>query len=305
MDKQEAHSYEQQTNVKLFELPPKGFDPLLCTHEERSKHGFPPLPKDPHLLGMYTKTWNRIKGRYHYVHPKLHVSAKGNDGPRMPPNTGISSTSLNWSGNVVYAPSGQSFQWVEAEWNVPSVGAITTDGTTYFCDSWVGIDGDHTSRDVVQAGVRGSVSANAFSSDPQYWFFYQWSPGAKVKVSVPSVTSGDIVKVLVCVGQPGSTTGTIFFYNITTGQSTSVSISAPSSATLAGNCAEWIVESPTLSAGLADYGTVLFTGCGAGLINGTSTIQPGSNFVNMVDSTGKIVSAAGAFGQDVVACLFQ
>jgi hypothetical protein len=59
---------------------------------------------------------------------------------------------------------------------------------------------------------------------------------------------------LICVNS--TTSATVYFTNQSTNVGTSFTITAPSGTTLAGNCAEWIVERPTAAT------TVTMTGGG-------------------------------------------
>jgi len=86
-----------------------------------------------------------------------------------------------------------------------------------------------------------------------------------------------------CASGGGATTANAYFFNLTTGTSTSVQFTAPSRTKLAGTTAEWIVESPAFSdsAGLADYGEVFFSPCTARATDNTSVSRGTGSNINM------------------------
>ena len=66
----------------------------------------------------------------------------------------------------------------------------------------------------------------------------------------------------ICTAGVGATTATVVFANHTSGASTSVNFTAPAGTKLVGNCAEWIVEAPTVGGAqstIPDYGEVFFS----------------------------------------------
>jgi Peptidase A4 family len=140
---------ENGAKILTYTPPPDGFDPLTASQDDLARHGFPPRPDDPHLLARFQHQYNRIKGRYHFIQPTFRVD------PTMTTHTNKGSrvagteTYDNWSGGVVYAPSGQSFKWVQGEWVAPNVHPPTSD-QWYYCANWIGFDGDG-SADVCQA----------------------------------------------------------------------------------------------------------------------------------------------------------
>jgi hypothetical protein len=74
------------------------------------------------LSKRYQKFFSRVRGKFQYVVPTFRVdptkSTHTNKGAKMGAGT---ETYDNWSGGVVYAPSGQSFKWVQGDWVVPEV----------------------------------------------------------------------------------------------------------------------------------------------------------------------------------------
>jgi len=291
--------------ITTFEPPPQGFNPIAATQAEITKYGLPARPEDAHHLERYTRVWAQLKGKFHYIQPTFRVNNEKSHGPRKRQPADSTETSGNWSGGVVYAPSGQSFKWIEGDWVVPDVDA-PTQNQWYYCASWIGIDGDG-SGDVCQAGLECEVfqSGNTITRNIYPW--HEWYPAPEVQITNLAINPGDMVTMVICTGQAaGSTTATVYFSNRTSGASTSYNITAPGSTKLAGNCAEWIVEAPTVGgsqSAIADYGQVFFNVCEAATNNGT-TINGGSgNNINMT-AGGNVVSQGLLVSPTVVECLY-
>ena len=296
---------DQGVKITTFEPPPHGFNPLTATQVELTKHGLPARIEDAHHLERYRRVWAQLKGKFHYIQPTFRVNNEKSHGPRKRRPADSTETSGNWSGGVVYAPSGQSFKWIEGDWVVPDVDA-PTQNQWYYCASWIGIDGDG-SGDVCQAGLECEVfqSGNTITRNIYPW--HEWYPAPEVQITNLAINPGDMVTMVICTGQAaGSTTATVYFSNRTSGASTSYNITAPGSTKLAGNCAEWIVEAPTVGgsqSAIADYGQVFFNVCEAATNNGT-TINGGSgNNINMT-AGGNVVSQGILVSPAVVECLY-
>ncbi len=291
-------------NVITFE-PPRGFDPLAANPADLEKHGFPPLPEDARHRERYKRVFSQLKHKFNYIQPTFRVNSEKRHGPRNRRPSDATETSSNWSGGVVYAPAGQSFKWVQGDWVVPDVDA-PTQNQWYYCASWIGIDGDG-SPDVFQAGVECEVFRSGSSITRNIYPWWEWYPTPEVQITNLTVNPGDMITMLLCSAQAvGSTTGTVFITNRTTGASTSVNLTAPGTTKLVGNCAEWIVEAPTVGgaqSAIADYGEVFFSVCEAGTNNST-TIDGGSgNNINMT-AGGKVVSDGNLITPTIVQCLY-
>jgi hypothetical protein len=117
---------------------------------------------------------------------------------------------------------------------------------SFYCASWVGIDGDG---------------------------------------------SGDVMFCAICVHS--DTEAGFYLTNLTTGASTSFTKTAPEGTHLVGNCAEWIVEAPTVNGGqsaLARYGDVYFDECIAGTKNDHLLYGGDGDLITMVDSSNHPIS---------------
>jgi len=116
-----------------------------------------------------------------------------------------------------------------------------------------------------------------------------------------------MITMLLCSTQAaGSTTGTVYITNRTTGVSANFSLTAPGTTKLVGNCAEWIVEAPTVGgsqSAIADYGEVFFSVCEA-VTNTNATVNGGTgNNINLT-SGGSVVSDGNLITPTIVQCLY-
>jgi hypothetical protein len=173
----------------------------------------------------------------------------------------------NYSGYLVFpaSGSGNSYNDVEAQWDVPSVTSST--GADQYTSSWVGLGsgkGENSSgKDYLldQAGTLQSVT----DDNKSYQFFWELYPEDDEQtsppdgVTLPAISPGNAVEVLV---EHYATNSTEFYLeNLTTDQGTSFIVDWGSGYTEAGEQAEWIMERPTIDneyPELADFGTFTF-----------------------------------------------
>jgi hypothetical protein len=291
--------------VITFDPPPTHFDPLTASPSDLVRYGFPNLADHPAHKARFQKVWGSLKNKFHYIQPTFKVNREKIHGPRKRKNAEGTETSGNWSGSVVYAAKGQSFKWLEGDWVVPNVDAPTA-GPWYYCASWIGIDGDG-SPDVFQAGVESEVTRNGTTVTTNFYPWWEWYPIPEVQITNFLVRPGDMVTMMLCSAQgAGSTTGTVFFTNRTTGASTSVGLTAPAGTTLAGNCAEWIVEAPTVGgsqSAVADYGEVFFSACEAVTDEGITINGGTGDNINMT-ANGTVVSDGNIITPTIVQCAY-
>ncbi|MBV8902356.1 MAG: hypothetical protein JOZ22_01875 [Acidobacteriia bacterium] len=292
---------EGDTKIVSYSPSPK-FDPLSASAAEQVANGLPAMPEDPHHRERYARLWNKVKNKFHYIEPTFRVERDRTHGPRQRQTAEGTQTSTNWSGGVVNPPAGQTFSWLEGDWVVPAVSAPTNNGT-YYCATWIGLDGDG-SNDVFQAGVESDVSAK---SSAVYYPWWEWFPAPSIAINNFPVAPGDMIVMVLCsVSGAGSTSGTVFWTNVTTGASTNVHLTAPGGTSLIGNCAEWIVEAPTVGGGqsaLADYGEVFFSVCEAVTNKGTVVNGGTGSNINMT-AGGKVVSDGNLITPTIVQCLY-
>jgi Peptidase A4 family len=295
---------ENDIKITTFR-PPSGFDPLTASAQELAQAGFPPRPTDPTLLARYQRFFNRTKSKFQYIEPTFRVdttkTTHTNKGAKMGAGT---ETYDNWSGGVVYAPSGQSFKWVQGDWVIPDV-YPTAQNQWQYCANWVGLDGDG-SGDVCQAGMICAVFQSGSSITRSFFPWHEWYPSNWVEITNLSISPGDLVSVLVCTQGAGSTTATIYFGNQSSGVSTSYQITAPSGTKLVGNSAEWIVETPKVNGVLTDmpdYGQVFLSTCEAYLTNGSVVNGGTGNNINLVQNN-KTLSTGTLITPTIIECQY-
>jgi hypothetical protein len=302
--------------VRTFALPPEGFDPLAASDSQLAVYGFPARPRDPARLAAFVNHYTRMKGRLRRIEPAFEVHPS----LRPPQPVGIQGeaggTVPFWSGAVVYAPSGQSFQSIVGEWVVPNVSAVVgsnTIGSTenaYVEVAWVGLG----NSSLLQAGSGGSISPGG---QPSFFLWHEWTPPGWVTVKNFPVNAGDMISVLICTPSgAGSTSATVYFSNNTQGVETSYTLSFPEGsgdpASFLGDQAEWIVERPKVHGGLAilpNYGQVFFSNCVA-VLNGGPDVNAGTSggrngSINMVTTDGMLLSTGAIVAPTVVQCQYN
>jgi hypothetical protein len=248
-------------SVRTYEPAPANFDPRTAPDSLLLRHGFPTRP-DTQTSPELRKAWERaVTGKVNYIVPTFRVNPGKTHGPARKSEAGSSGTSTNWSGSVVTVPnSGDSFKWIEGRWTVPNVYSSSTGNWDYAAE-WIGIDG-WGSGDVLQAGTETDVLFLGGSTQRECNAWWEWyHPGdlGEVQISNFPVSPGDVMWCMVCVISP--TSGSFYLRNVSSGDSTSFTMNAAPGVSLVGNCAEWIVERPTVGGSLpslAGYGTVFF-----------------------------------------------
>jgi hypothetical protein len=298
--------------------PAHGFNPLTADVADLVKEGFPARPEDGQHLARFNQVMNSIKGKFTYIVPTLRENPETFHGPRQRPvspatvspgaGAAATETSTNWSGGVVFAPSGETFRWIEGDWTIPNVDAPTPN-QWYYCANWIGIDGDG-SGDVCQMGIECEAYRSGTSITTNIYPWFEWYPYPETAITNFPVRPGDMVTALLCTSGAGATSASAYFTNRTTGASTSLTFSAPSGTSLVGNCAEWVVEAPTVGgsqSAMADYGEVFFSVCEAVAYDASgrssTTVNGGSgDNINMDDGSGHEVSAGNLITPTVIQC---
>jgi hypothetical protein len=238
--------------IHTFEPPPKGFDPLKASAGDLLRHGYPRRPdaeREPQAAAMWVDAMRRY-GQFEYVTPEIGERPDHFHGPvrrtKDSPQHIANGTSFNWSGEVVFIGQGDSFAWIIGQWTVPHVYAVPGVPGTQYSSVWLGIDGDGSS-DVMQAGTESDSDGTC-----RAWF--EWFPDFEHPINNFPVAYGDSMSLLLChtgVNNAGLDTAWLSFLNMTSKQSTSFTFTAPAGTTLVGNCAEAVVERPSVGGGLA------------------------------------------------------
>jgi hypothetical protein len=170
---------------------------------------------------------------------------------------------------------------------------------------WVGIDGDTYGNAILQAGVDVTVNDDGSQS---YDSWYEWYPDNAHDFSTNqfSFTAGDIISI--SITSSSDSTGTAVLENLSSGQSVTQQLSAPSSSsTLGGQNAEWIVEdfeSGSSLVSFADFGTVVFSNCVAS--TGSESVgTDGATIIEIEDSNGNVLTDVSIPSSSEVQVVYQ
>jgi hypothetical protein len=164
-----------------------------------------------------------------------------------------------------------------------------------FNANFIQVDG-WGSPDVLQGGTGSEciVSSGKIQSQTAFGWF-EWYPYSWTDFSDFSVKPGDSMNCLVCApAGAGATTGSVFLSNTSTGQYVSAQPTAPSGTKLVGNCAEWIMEDPSLGgteAPFPDYGAEFFYDCLAGTAKDVEKNLSGATLLNLVEGSATLSTA--------------
>lgn len=294
--------------VATFKAPPPDFDPFAASETELRMYGFPPLPQDPIFRARYRRVFDHMRRKLTVVEPTFKVSRDWIHGPRRRAIVAGTEEGTSWSGAVVQ-PSSGSFRWIQGDWVVPNVDAPSQGNAK--CAIWIGIDGDSQLQDgdqVFQAGVFIDVNRTGSSIHATFEAFWEWFPDPPVTITNFAVSPGDMITMVLCSKEgSGSTEGTVFFANRTTGMGTSVALIAPQNVTLRGQTAEWIVEtliSNNVQIELADYGEVFFSECRAVTTFGDIVEAGTGNNIIAFDTQGMVISQGTLIAPTIVQCLY-
>ncbi len=252
--------------VTTFSLPPAAFDARAASDRELLVYGYPPRPDVAAQPELHAKWLLAYAKPLRHITPVFTPRPEITHGPRRRASAqpAHASSSNNWSGVIATAPPGDAFKWVSGVWNVPAPRspAGRCDGNTYYSSAWIGIDGSGGSGDVLQAGTEHDETCSGGQTQRSLYAWWEWFPAGSVAIGNFPVAVGDSISCLICAGS--STTAQVYLTNQTQHVHTSFGITASSPTTLAGNCAEWVVERPAFNnvlTQLPDYGEVDFSQC--------------------------------------------
>ena len=200
--------------------------------------------------------------------------------------------SETWSGGVICPPAAQTVVSVEGSWTIPVVAlpAGADPGRVYAASTWVGIDGDGGSPDVLQAGCDADVRVSAAAPVARYRVWYEWYPGNSSWIDNMPIAAGDHLSCVIQLVPGSRNSASILLVNQTRNVPQHFAITAPDGYSLIGNCAEWILEANGELGPLAQYGQVSFTGCEARTTAGAVLTLAGGTALNMVDADDQVIS---------------
>jgi Peptidase A4 family len=251
--------------VRTHPLPPDGFNPHAASPRELRLYGLPQRP-DPAIRPQLAARWDEIFSRkLTYITPTFRpmqellpgIARRGH-----PRQDLVTVTNNTWSGAVVHATAGETFNWVLGQWNVPDVAPAAEGQGSWYSFAWIGIDGN---SDVTQIGTIQSVSVDANGNLSKYCYaVYEWwaagqnSPWQAI-MNFP-VSFGDTMLGLICLESP--TEAYFNLLNVTSGILAPFhSFGAPGGTASLENQAEWVLERPEIKGvnpPLPSFGDIYF-----------------------------------------------
>jgi hypothetical protein len=252
-------------DIRAFTTISEQFDPLLATDRELMSVGLPVRPPGGESSRVFENWRRRVMRRSERIVPELVVTDRYH-GPAKnirkhpSPNAVLTATSTNWSGSVAVDatnPWRGDVACIDGEWVVPAASCSGVPGGQYYSSQWVGLDG-WNSPDVFQCGVESDIGC---PGSPTCYFWIEWYPNPSIRIGNLPISPGEVASV-VCIVNPG---GMHLFTleNMNASKSVTVQIQPPPNTRIIGNCAEWIVERPSINgqiSTLANYNQVLFSG---------------------------------------------
>lgn len=171
--------------------PPLEGDPLAPSNQELVSRGYPPRPDPAASPARYARWLRKVSQPFTRVNPRK-VSHPEVSFSRSEPRAEIFSPTLPlpppfahamfnansniWSGAVLNNPVGQFF-WIEADWRVPGVFALSGGPGYSAVAEWVGLDNSGT--DLFQAGTDSECWNVFFFTFTNYWMWIEdlpWDP---------------------------------------------------------------------------------------------------------------------------------
>ena len=295
---------------------PEGFNPVEASDTELSLYGFPPRPDSvlqPKAFASWSKAMVHSKTKVMPVLEQTHIfhgPATNLTPPKVSETT--STPSSTWSGDGLTFRAATSYNststyyYIYSDYVVPvaeQASGVCTGGWEY-SSSWVGIDGYGTS-DVLQAGTESDAYCSGSTKSTYYSPWYEWYPYGEVRVTSVPVTPGD--DIFVEVWHTSSTQGYAYLVNMNTNQYFDIGFTAYPGHPLVGNSAEWVVERPGVSGGIAtltNYVQDVFWNGGSYTEGGTfyAPSYSGAYLVSMYNGS-TLLSFPTVIGPDAI--LFQ
>lgn len=294
--------------ITTYPVPPASFDFEKATDEERTLYGIPRLTAgSSDVQKRLQETVQNIR-LVEPVFKQRDIRRKKLPGLKPGHDT---ETYDNWSGGVTFPASGDKIWCVNGTWNIPkaSLPAGAQSGIWYTASTWIGIDGDDGSGDIVQAGCDADVMISG--GDTQYQFnpWWEWWPAGSFWITnIPASAGDEFTCFIQCIpllaGSANPNSALLLLVNVTKSFGLFFVATAPAHVSLQGNCAEWILEAletgPKGEPELAKFTTVDFTQCSAITVRDKTVLPDSGNKINMVDKSGSVISKGKFVGSNKV-----
>ena len=294
--------------ITTYPVPPASFDFEKATDEERTLYGISRLTAgSSDVQKRLQETVQNIR-LVEPVFKQRDIRRKKLPGLKPGHDT---ETYDNWSGGVTFPASGDKIWCVNGTWNIPkaSLPAGAQSGIWYTASTWIGIDGDDGSGDIVQAGCDAEVMISG--GDTQYQFnpWWEWWPAGSFWITnIPASAGDEFTCFIQCIpllaGSANPNSALLLLVNVTKSFGLFFVATAPAHVSLQGNCAEWILEAletgPKGEPELAKFTTVDFTQCSAITVRDKTVLPDSGNKINMVDKSGSVISKGKFVGSNKV-----
>jgi len=291
--------------VETYPTTPADFDIEKASEGERSRYG---LAKVPATSLALVQQMLAIRKGLRYVEPEFKPRERARKRlPHLEPDHGAETSSI-WSGVVVFPPEKDKMDGVWGTWKMPqaSLPSGAHSDIWYTASTWVGIDGDDGSGDVVQMGCDADVMKKDGSTHHQFNPWWEWFPGGSFWLTSVPVTHGDELNCIVIAIGGHPTIALVQLVNLTQFSFSFFVIHPPHHTKFVGNCAEWIVEALETGPGgkpeLAEYTTVKYKNCGAHTLGDKDVKANSGTVIDMINSGGSVISKGkilGATGVEV------
>jgi hypothetical protein len=294
--------------ITTYPVPPASFDFEKATDDERTLYGIPRFTAGSSDL---QKRWRESVRNLCFVEPVFKQrDIRRKKLPHLTPGHGTE-TYNNWSGGVTFPAPGDKIWDVNGTWNIPKVSlpAGAQSGISYTASTWIGIDGDDGSGDILQAGCDADVTISGGKNQYQFNPWWEWYPAGSFWITNLPTSAGDkftcwIQCLPLLSGSANPNSALIFLANATSGLGFFFTATAPAKTSLHGNCAEWILEAlgtgPKGEPELAKYTTVDFTNCATVTVLDKTVLPDSGNTINMVNSSSKVISKGKFVGSNEV-----
>jgi hypothetical protein len=294
--------------VTTFPALPRAFDLSKASDSDRAKFGIPRFAPGSDA----DKQWGDLTKRLRFIEPTFKPRTRQRkELPHFKPDHGPETTTI-WSGGITFPAAGDKIWDVNGTWNIPKATPPSgaKNGITYTASTWIGIDGDDGSGDVLQAGCDADVTPSGSGADYQFNPWWEWYPAGSYWITnLPPASAGDqfmcwIQCLPLLSGAPKANSALLFLANLTGGFGLFFVATAPNHVTLQGNCAEWIVEAletgPNNAPELAKYTPVTFKNCKTVTVKDKLVDSGSGNTINMVNSSNHVISKGKLVGSDEV-----
>jgi hypothetical protein len=272
--------------IKIFTVPPKGFDPFTASDSALRLYGYPRRP-DPQREPKLRKLWERILAKKPtFIEPGFVENKKWHSRPRHQWKKDSFGLEGDWAGAILQTPANYSLiqqpNFVFAEFAVPFVQATPQEPGTQIVGFWIGLGGVNTDS-LLQAGIAAQMTGNSVS----YWAWTEWFPAGYTPQNL-TINAGDMISVSVCAFEP--TSGLVLIYNQTTNQAISAALSDPLGNTpYDSSTVEWIIEA--IETQMPNFGSVTFSSIQVGAQDPATIFSlANANTVNTVDASGETLA---------------